>query len=102
MSKNKPSDYYFCAAEVGGDLYDGWEDFEPPMIPEVDGTVFYICPKDNYENSGSHWYDGCVQAEVDMPGDFGECQEGCYETSLPLEEGRQILLDAGFIEKDMT
>ena len=99
--ENKPSDYYFCAAELDGEMYDGWEDFDPPYIPEVNGTIFYICPKDHYDTTG-YLYDGCIMSEVKLPKGFSECMEGCYEIAISKDKGRQLLLDAGFIEKDMT
>jgi hypothetical protein len=97
---NKPSDYYFYAAEKDSDMYEGWEDFDPPWVPEVNGTIFYICPKDHYDVTG-YLYDGCVMNEVSIPKGFSECMEGCYEAALPVDKARQILLNAGFIERHM-
>lgn len=98
--KKSPSDYYFCAAELDGEIYDGWEDFDPPWIPEVDATTFYICPKDHYDTTG-YLYDGCIANEVEVPKSFTESQEGCYEIALSVDKAKKILLGAGFIEKYM-
>lgn len=96
---NKPSDYYFCVANK--DWYGEfgcYEDFD--QTPEIDVTVFFIAPKDHYDTTG-YLYDGCIQAEVAVPEGFAEAMEGCYEAEVSKEEGRKILLDAGFIEKKM-
>ncbi|MHA2280190.1 MAG: hypothetical protein ACXAC5_04875 [Promethearchaeota archaeon] len=95
--KNKPSDYYFYPVEA--DWYEEfgcYEDFD--QTPEVDVTVFYISPKEYYDRTG-YMYDGCIQNEVDVPENFGEAMEGCYEIEASKEKGKQILLNAGFIEK---
>lgn len=95
----KPSDYYFWPVDVNDEeQYEGYEDFEPPWIPEVDATIFYICPRNHYDKFG-YLYDGCIRNEVKLPDGFGECQESCYEIAASKEEGRRLLLEAGFVEK---
>lgn len=93
--KNEPSDYYFYKADEDyyGE-YSGYEDFDPPWTPEVDATVFFIVPK----GFNGKFYCGCIVNEVNIPKGFGECMEGCFEIVLPIEKGRQLLLDAGFTE----
>ena len=99
--KNPTSDYYFCP--VGDDFYEEfccYEDFTPPLVPRKDVAIFYLNPKHYFDKNGC-LYDGCIMAETDVPNRFEECIEGCYEILASEEEGRQILLDAGFIEKEM-
>ena len=97
-SSINPSDYYFCAADK--DWYEEfgcYEDFG--QVPETDVTVFFITPRDYYDHH-NHLYDGSIRRDV-LPEGFGECMEGCYEAEVSKENGRQILLNAGFVEKKM-
>jgi len=96
MGKKKdPSEYYFYPVEF--DWYEEFGCYDEEM-PEVDVSAFYIAPKDHWDST-HYAYDGCVHCETTVPKGFGNPIEGCYEIQASKEKGRQMLLDAGFIEK---
>ena len=91
----KASDFYFNMVE-----YEDREEDEPEYI-------FLITPKDDYDINGE------VSGQSDVPDNlrpenFDEMMESVYvylddDTCefLDPKKGREVLLSAGFIEKDM-
>ena len=89
---NNPKDYYFC--EVDEDYYGefGMGDSDDPDPP-----VFRITPRKYYDKY-RYLYEGPTPYDM-FPNGFAEVMEAHFERVGPKEESRQLLLDAGFVEK---
>lgn len=62
-----------------------------------DPDKFWVVPKDFYDHY-HHLDDGCNQSNVPMPFGFSELAEACFEFDGDAEDGRELLIKAGFIE----
>ena len=78
------------------------EDFYFQLIhcPQTEPDyVFLVTPRLYYDSEGCLSDEGGIADEV-MPNGFGELMESHYEYNGNAQVGRQILLDAGFVEID--
>ena len=84
----KPSDFYF-AVDRAKDPQDEWD---------IDTIV--ITTKAYYDKTG-YWCDNDrMKIGTVLPNGFCDIMESVYEYDGNIEEGRQVLLNAGFIENN--
>lgn len=93
-------DFYF-GIEKGQDYLD--KDDDGNSVIETDSSTFYVVPKDRWDSTG--YLDDGVGRLVNstlFPLGFRESSEAMYEYDGPDKEGRQKLINLGFVETEIS